>query len=69
MSNNLRKLKRAFETQRQQRDAVEFQRMIARAEAEQLERAKRERFAKSHPVTSGLVPLVEYREPQWGYKR
>jgi len=69
MSNNIRKLKRAFETQRQQRDAAEFQRMIAREEAELIERAERLRFAKAHPVTSGLVPLVEYREPQWGYKR
>lgn len=62
MSNNLRKLKRAFETQRQQRDAAEFKAFVKR-EGERLQ------FEREHPVTSGLVPFVEYKEPQWGYRR
>jgi hypothetical protein len=62
MSNNLKKLKRALATQAQQRDAESFKRMIAEAE-------KRERLEREHPVSAGIVPLVEYREPQWNYKR
>ena len=62
MSNNLRKLKRAFETQRQQRDAAEFKAFVKREE-------ERQRFEREHPVTAGLVPLAEYREPHWNYSR
>lgn len=60
--NNLRKLKRAFETQKQQPEAAEFKEIIRR-ESERLQ------FEREHPVTAGVIPLVEYREPAWRYSR
>ena len=55
------KNKRAFKTQKQ-RDAAEFKAMIARESA-------RLDFQHQHPVSSGVIPLVEYKEPKWRYGR
>lgn len=31
-------------------------------------REERLRFEREHPVTAGIIPLVEYQEPKWSYR-
>jgi hypothetical protein len=34
--------------------------------AQAQERARKEQWAREHPVSAGLIPVEQYREPKWG---
>ena len=54
---------------RKEIEAQAWKETLRKCQEETAAKQQREEFAKTHPVTAGVVPMTTYQEPAFGYKR